>query len=202
MRSQLRFTLPSLAAALLCACHPQTRRESITLPDSGPAPQHDSTLGIGDTFDVRVYGENELSSRYRVSGDGTIDFPMIGSLHVAGLQPSQVSAQIAAKLKDGLLRSPQVSIYVHEQSSKKIHVLGQVAKPGTFSYTVGMNIVEAITQAGGFTPLAAKNSATVTRAEAGRQVIYRVRAGDISDGTAANFFLRPGDIVSVPERFF
>jgi polysaccharide export outer membrane protein len=164
--------------------------------------QQDSTLGIGDVFEVRVFGESELSNKYRVGGDGTIDFPMVGTIKIAGLLPSQVAALITARLKDGILRSPQVSIYVHEQVSKKILVVGQVAKPGSFPYAAGMNIIEAIAQAGGFTQVSAKNGTTVTRIEGGKKTIYHVLAGDISDGVAANFLVRPGDIISVPERFF
>jgi protein involved in polysaccharide export with SLBB domain len=201
MRNPFIFILPGVAAALLGGCHPQVRREAMPVVEEAVA-QQDTTLGVGDTFDVRVYGETELTSRYRVSGDGTIDFPMIGTMRVSGLTPRQLSTQIATRLKDGILRSPQVSIYVHEQTSKKIHVLGQVAKPGTFSYSAGMNIVEAITQAGGFTPVSAKNGTTVTRVESGKKMIYHVPAGDISDGVASNFYVRPGDIISVPERFF
>lgn len=187
--------------AILADCHGPERRSRNGVPTEPPS-RADATLGIGDTFDVRVFGESDLTSRYRVGSDGTIDFPLIGAVHVAGLLPSQAAALIAARLQDGILRSPQISIYVIEQISKKIHVLGQVAKPGTFTYSAGMNVVEAITLAGGFTPVSAKNGTTVTRMENGKQVIYRIPAGDIGDGTASNFFLHPGDIVSVPERFF
>ncbi|MCS6914534.1 MAG: polysaccharide biosynthesis/export family protein [Myxococcales bacterium] len=188
---------------ILAACHPAARREpALSIAEQTALLEQDSTLGVGDVFEVRVYGESELSAKYRVGADGTIDFPLIGNVKVAGLLPSQVAAHIADRLRDGILRSPQVSVYVHEHTSKKIHVIGQVARPGTFPYTAGMNIVEAITQAGGFTPVSAKNGTTVTRIENGRKVIYHVRVGDIGDGLAANFQLRPGDIISVPERFF
>lgn len=193
----------SVAVSILSACHGAARREpALPIAEQAALLEQDSTLGVGDVFEVRVYGESELSAKHRVGADGTIDFPMIGSLKVAGLLPSQVAAQIAERLRDGILRSPQVSVYVHEHTSKKIHVIGQVAKPGTFPYTAGMNIVEAITQAGGFTPVSAKNGTTVTRIENGRKVIYHVRVGDIGDGLATNFQVRPGDIISVPERFF
>lgn len=193
--------LSLLAPLLLCACNAVERRTQSPPPER-QALGVNNALDVGDVFDVRVFGEGDLTGKYRVAAEGTIEFPLIGTLRVAGLLPSQVGALIAGRLRDGILRAPQVSIFVVEQVSKKVHILGQVAKPGTFAYTPGMNIVEAITQAGGFTPLSAKNSTTVTRGESGKQVIYRVRAGDIGDGTASNFYLRPGDIVSVPERFF
>src|SRR5438552_3935447 len=130
--SKTLLVLLSLAA--LGACHPQTRREALPPATEAALLPQDNALGAGDLFEVRVYGESELSARYLVSGDGTIDFPMIGTVRVGGLTPSQISALLAKRLKDGILRSPHVTIYVQEQSSKKIHVLGQVATPGTFSY--------------------------------------------------------------------
>jgi polysaccharide export outer membrane protein len=188
-----------LLLLLLAGCHGAYRDPSSAQP---VIVTGDTTLGVGDTFEVRVFGESDLSGRYRVGGDGTIDFPLVGTIKVVGLIPSQAGAEIGRKLKEGILRSPQVSIFVVDQVSKKIHILGEVAKPGTFNYSIGMNIVEAISQAGGFTPLSAKNGTTVTRMENGKQIIYKVPAGDIGNGVAKNFAVRPGDIISVPERFF
>jgi len=109
---------------------------------------------------------------------------------------------LAEKLKQGILRDPQVTVFAKEQTSKKVYIMGQVGKPGTLSYTPSMSLVEAITLAGGFTPLAAKNDTVVTRVENGRKTIVKVPAGDIGEGRAHNFFLQPGDIISVPERIF
>lgn len=193
--------LLALLGAGLLACTSADRRPPLPAQEVRSLSTNNA-LDVGDVFDVRVFGEGDLTGKHRITAEGTIEYPLIGTLRVAGLLPSEVGQLIASRLKDGILRSPQVSIFVLEQVSKKVHILGQIAKPGTLVYTPGMNIVEAITQAGGFTPLSAKNSTTVTRSEAGKQVIYRVRAGDIGDGTARNFTLHPGDIVSIPERFF
>ncbi len=173
-------------------------------PEAAPPTQvSDSTLGVGDTFEVRVYGEPDLSAVYKVGAEGTINFPLAGAIKVEGLDPQQVSKVIADKLADGILRNPQVSVLVKEQTSKKVYILGQVSKPGTFTYTPSMNVVEAITQAGGFTALAAKNDTTLTtRNEAGEKVTVQVRVEDIGRGRAKNVFLRPGDIINVPERLF
>jgi polysaccharide export outer membrane protein len=91
---------------------------------------------------------------------------------------------------------------VKEQTSKKIYLLGQVAKPGMLSYTPAMSVVEAITLAGGFSALASKNGTTITRTEDGRKTIIKVPVDDIGNGKAKNVLLRPGDIISVPERIF
>jgi polysaccharide export outer membrane protein len=169
--------------------------------DAEVAP--DATLGPGDVFDVRVFGEPNLSATYRVASDGTIDYPLIGSIVVAGLTPSGVKTLIESRLVEGeLLKSPQVSILVKEYSSKKISVFGQVNKPGTFPFQEGMGIVEAISLAGGFTPMARKDQTIVTREMNGEKRQFRISVEDIARGSSRNFVLRPGDIVYVLERAF
>ncbi|HVQ24116.1 MAG TPA: SLBB domain-containing protein, partial [Planctomycetota bacterium] len=87
-------------------------------------------------------------------------------------------------------------------TSKKVYIIGQVSKPGTLTYTPSMSVVEAITLAGGFTALAAKNDTTVTRLERGEKTTTKIPVADISEGKAKNVYVRPGDIISVPERIF
>src|SRR5581483_7293108 len=91
-----------------------------------------STLGPGDVFEVRVFQEPDLSGVYRVGSDGTIYFPLCGTIGAAGLQASDVGEEIEHCLEAGYLKRPQVSIYVKEYNSKKVFVLGEVQRPGTF----------------------------------------------------------------------
>jgi protein involved in polysaccharide export with SLBB domain len=184
----------------LAACGPAASR-TVNEPLVGPTAV-DTSLGVGDTFEVRVFGEADLSGVYKVGSEGNINYPLIGVLHVEGLDAQAVSKTITDKLREGILRDPQVTVLVKEQTSKKIYIIGQVGHPGTFTYTPSMNVVEAITVAGGFTPLAAKNDTTITRSEQGKKTIVRVPVADIGEGRATNVFLRPGDIISVPERIF
>src|SRR5262245_13275873 len=121
-------------AALGCAPTTHTVVEAPT-----PVPPADTTLGIGDTFEVRVFGETDLSGLYRVGGEGSITFPLVGEIAVEGLEPQEVAKRIAGKLAQGILRNPQVNVFVKEQTSKKIYIMGQVAKPGTIAYTPSMN---------------------------------------------------------------
>jgi protein involved in polysaccharide export with SLBB domain len=188
-----------LLAALSSACVPKSR--TVAEPQQ-LAPMVDTSLGVGDSFEVRVLGEPDLSGLYRVGSEGNITFPLVGDVHVDGLDAQAAARLIAAKLKQGMLRDPQVTVLVKDQTSKKIYVLGQVGKPGTFTYTPSMSVVEAITVAGGFTPLAAKNDTTLTRNEAGKKTTLRIPVADIGEGRARNVFLQPGDIISVPERLF
>jgi len=162
----------------------------------------DTTLGVGDVFSVQVFGEKDLSGKYQVSATGTIDYPLVGSVKVAGLTPPQIAALLRQGLANGYLKEPSVSVFVDSYNSKKISVLGQVTKPGTFNYVDNMSIIEAITLAGGFTPIASKNKITVTRVTGGTSKRLTVPVEDIGEGRASNYLLRPGDIVFVPERIF
>ncbi len=165
-------------------------------------PTADTSLDVGDSFEVRVFGEADLSGVYRIGVQGEINFPLAGEIKVAGLDPQTIAKRIAERLAQGMLRNPQVSVFVKEQTSKKVYILGQVTKPGTFTYTPSMNVVEAITIAGGFTPLAAKNDTTLTRSENGKKSTVKIPVEDIGQGRARNVYLQPGDIISVPERIF
>lgn len=193
---KLSFCLTVLLAHSGCV------RSSTVLPPTELGTV-DASLGPGDAFDVRVFGEKELSGDYQVANDGSIFFPLIGRLHVAGKDSHVVSEEIATALKQkDILRDPHVTVRVRETMSKRFSVLGAVAKPGTLSMVPGMTIVQAISQAGGFTPLASKDETVVTRRSGGKLNRYRVVVTEITRGNADDFVVSPGDIIFVPERVF
>jgi protein involved in polysaccharide export with SLBB domain len=196
---QLRnLTLRSALLVLLssCASHAATR-----LPDQPPA--EDTSLGSGDVFEVRVFGEKDLTGEYQVSADGTIQFPFLQTVMVGGKEPNQVAILIADRLSSGgYLKEPQVSVFLKESNSKRVSVLGAVAKPGTLPIMPGMTLVHAVSQAGGFTALASKDDTVVTRRVAGKLERYRIEVSKITRGDSDDFPLRTGDIVFVPERVF
>jgi polysaccharide export outer membrane protein len=181
----------------LAAC-PKGGRETM----EAPPLVADTTLGVGDVFEVRVFGEADLSGTYRVGGDGSITFPLAGVIKVEGLDPQGAAKKIAERLANDILRNPQVTVLVKEQTSKKLVVMGQVSKPGTYSYAPNMTIIELVSMAGGFTQISAKNDTTITRMENGKKVTTTIPVGDIGVGKAKNVYVRPGDIVSVPEKLF
>lgn len=161
-----------------------------------------STLGPGDVFEVKVYDEKDLSGIYRVSSNGAISFPLIGKVRVDGLSSSDAADLIQTRLGERYLRNPQVSILVKEYNSKKVSVFGQVNKPGTFRYEDRMTVIQAVSMAGGFTKLAAKNDTNVTRIIEGDERKFPVPVEAIAEGKAKNFALQPGDIVYVPESIW
>ena len=167
----------------------------------GPSVAGTVVFGPGDVFELRVFGEEDLSGAYRVSDDGTIDFPLIGKTSVEGETGSSLSTLLSTKLAK-YLRQPSVSVFLKEYNSKKVFVLGQVKSPGTFPFEKGMSIIQAIAMAGGFERLADQNSCSVTRVVNGKETRSQIAVKDIGEGQIANFQLQPGDIVFVPERLF
>lgn len=167
------------------------------------AANEDTTLGTGDVFEVRVYGEEGLSGAFRVSQDGTIDYPFVGRINVAGLEPPAVADRIRGGLVDGqFLLHPQVSVMVTEYNSKRISVMGAVREPGTFPLSPGLTVVQAVSLAGGFGPLANRNATVVTRMIEGNPRQFHIPVEDVARGRGSDFPLRAGDVVFVPERVF
>ena len=185
-----------LAGAAGCATAPRA-----TTPVSEASVPEDR-VGIDDTFDVRVYGESELTGTFRVATDGTVDYPLAGRLLVAGLRTGEIQKVLVDKLKDRYLKDPQVVVTIKDRNSQKISVLGQVAKPGQVAYYPNMTIVDAIANAGGFTGIAAKNSVNLRR-EVGGNIQTRIYpVADISEGRSPNIRVLPGDVLVVDERVF
>lgn len=195
-----------LLAAALSAATGCAHRDAPAAPPTAAAmaatAMAATALGPGDVFDVRVYGEPELSGTYQVGADGAVVFPLCQRVEVGGLAPNEAAGRIRACLAEKFMRDPQVSVLVKEYNSKKVFVFGEVQKPGTFTYEDGMSIVQAVTLAGGFTKTAAQNSTSVTRRVDGAEQKIKVTVQDIALGKAPNFTLEPGDIVFVPESLF
>ena len=201
MRVTFLHLLPSLTLLIASGC---------ALLDSGQPPEAavpsattaDVVLGPGDVVNIKVYREPDLAGVYRVGQAGDISFPLIGSVKLTGRNAYEVADEIRTRLGNGYLQQPQVMVFVQEYNSRKIHVLGQVAKAGSFGFKSGMSIIEAVAEAGGFTKLASTNRVRVTRVINGSEQKFTVPVGDIRTGNASNFQLEPGDIVYIPEAIF
>jgi polysaccharide export outer membrane protein len=185
-----------LLAAAGCASPPRRNVAASQLGE--PADR----IGIDDTFEVRVYGEPDLTGAFRVATDGSIDYPLAGRLKVAGLRTGEIQKLLVSSLKDRYLKDPQVVVTIKDRNSQKISVLGQVAKPGQVGYYPNMTIVDAIASAGGFTGIAAKNSVNLRREVGGKIETYIYPVADISEGRSENVVVLPGDVLVVDERVF
>jgi protein involved in polysaccharide export with SLBB domain len=188
-----------LVALGLSACS----NRGVQATEVPPPATDDTTLGPGDVFSVRVYGEEAMTGSHQVAPDGTINFPLLGAVEVSGLEPTQVAQRIQDELRDrDLLRDPHVSVYVEAYSSKRISVVGAVANPGTFPLEPGMTVVQAISMAGGFSSLADRDGTVVTRHVAEEIIRYRVPVARVTKGQAEDIEVAAGDIIFVPERLF
>jgi len=169
-----------------------------------PEPTQSTSVGPGDLFEVSVLGEKELVKEYRVQPDGTIDFPYLDRLTVAGLEPQQIEELIKSELANRkILADPQVTLVVKQYNSKKVSIIGAVQKPGSLPWTEGMRLIDAISLAGGLTSLADGDRVRITRRVApNRTVTATVSIDDISDGKAADVPLQAGDTIKVDQRIF
>jgi protein involved in polysaccharide export with SLBB domain len=202
MRRFLRFFVLLLAAALFAptvACR-GNQFGALKLPP----PQQSTMIGPGDLFKVSVLGEKDLPTEYRVQPDGSIDFPYLDRLTVAGLEPQEIADLIKKGLvAKKILIDPQVTLVVTQYNSKKISIVGAVNKPGNMAWTEGMKLVDAISLAGGLTSIADGDHVRITRlAGPGKTVTATVSVDDITDGKLGDVPLQAGDTIKVDQRVF
>ncbi|HED14790.1 MAG TPA: polysaccharide export protein EpsE [Gammaproteobacteria bacterium] len=161
----------------------------------------DYLLGGGDKIQISVYEQPDLTTNVRISqDDGTITFPLLGEVAIAGLSPEAAGSKITKLLKDGgFIKDPQVSVSVQEFLSQKIPVMGQVNSPGEYSLKGESRVIDLIAQAGGLRTDAA-DVITVVKNEGGKSVKYEIDllqfyAGDMSQ----NIGVSRGDFILVPK---
>jgi len=183
----------------LLACGPRVDNSRINLPP----PVESTTLGAGDVFTLQIVGEKELPLEYRVASDGTVELPYVKTLKVAGLEPQQVTQLIRERLVElEILTEPSVIVTVKEYNSKRVSVLGQVQKPGTFPLSPGMTLVDAISQAGGLNAIANRDRVSITRRTKGGTRTALISIAAITDGQSPDIPLQAGDQIYVNERVF
>lgn len=157
------------------------------------------TLGPGDVVEIRVTDQDALSGEYEVSEEGTIRFPWIEEVEVAGRSRGEIAEIIEQELADGWLRQPQVTVRVITRQNREVSVLGQVNEPGSYPYKERLTLVQAISLAGGMNPLAqAKKVKLIRETDQGTKT-YEIDVREILESRRADLPLEPGDIVFVPE---
>ena len=187
-----------LLVLLLVACGDNP---PVVYPTVAPFDDTKLNLGPGDKLELTLfYGDEEAKQTYTLDSSGQMEVRFIGTVSAHDKTVREVQEEIRARLADGYLRDPVVSLTVVEINSLKCSVFGQVARSGTIKFTPGMTIVEAIAQSGGFSPLARKNMVKVTRTLEGKKETYKVPVEMIAEGRRPNFPMMPGDEVFVPER--
>ncbi|MEI2301563.1 polysaccharide biosynthesis/export family protein [Ensifer sp. MJa1] len=148
-------------------------------------------LDSGDRLRINVFEQAGLSGTYTVDQAGYVAFPLIGTIASRGKTLPELEGMIAAKLKQGYLRDPDVTIEVDRYRS--VFIMGEVGQAGQYAYVPGMTVQNAIAVAGGFSPRANQSNADITRKINGRIITGRV---PITDAVLA------GDTIYVRERLF
>ena len=163
----------------------------------------DYIIGPEDVLDITVWKNADLSKTVQVRPDGRISLPLIGDVAAVGRTSDQLTHEISNRLK-AYMENPTVSIVVKEVNSYTIYVLGEVAKPGRYPLKSKTTLLQAITLASGFTPVASRNRIVVFRFGKDGEPLTKIKASydDIvmRDGTNQNIELKPGDTIVVPSE--
>jgi len=159
----------------------------------------------GDLLEIIVFKESDMGRTLRISGNGTVTFPLAGNLKLSELSVPEAESFLAVKLSD-YIKAPQVTILIKEYGNKQIYVLGEVKKPGAIQLPTErkLTVLEAITLAGGFTDIAAPDRTKVLRNANGQNQSIEVKISRITKegDKSADIFLEPNDTVFVPQSFF
>lgn len=163
-----------------------------------------------DRVTFSVHGEGSLSAQLRVSGNGTINVPLLGDVRVAGLTLAEAERKIQETYVAGqIFIRPQITLQVVEYSKKEISLFGQFARQGRIEFpaeSASLGIVQAVSVAGGFTRIARSDSVRVTRKDpvTGEEKVFIVNVERMISGRGneENFLVYPGDTLFVAERLF
>ncbi len=148
-------------------------------------------LGSGDKMKITVYDEPDLTGEFLVDGSGEVQFPLIGQIKAAGLTVHEFVDSLTGTLAAKYLRDPKVSIEI--ENYRPFYIIGEVNKPGEYPFESGLNVLNAVALAGGYT----------YRADHGDVYIRRYGSSDEkAEGFNADTKIYPGDVVRIPERIF
>jgi polysaccharide export outer membrane protein len=172
----------------------------------GQVPAHDYLIGPGDSVNIIVWRNPEVSMSVPVRPDGKITTPLVEDLPASGKTASQLARDIEKALSK-YIQEPVVTVIVTDfvgPYSEQIRVIGQAAKPQALPYRENMTVLDVLIEVGGITDFADGNRASVIRTIGGNSQQFSVRLDDlIKDGDiSANVLMRPGDVLVIPESFF
>ena len=159
-------------------------------------------IGPGDTLQVIVWRNPELSATVPVLPDGRISTPLVESVQATGKTPSQLARDVETVLAE-FVRSPKVNIIVTNAVSaySQVKVVGQVMKPQTMPYREGLTVLDVVLQSGGLATYAAGNRARILRKKDGKDTEIRVKLQNLIENGdfQQNVPMQPGDILIVPQ---
>lgn len=173
--------------------------EAATLPSTATAPRAAYRLQPGDVISVSVWKEQDLQREVLVRPDGAVSFPLAGEVNVDGRTIEELRVDLVARLRR-YVPDPVVTVAVKSIGGNRVYVLGKVARPGEFPFSSPVDVMQALSLAGGATPFAQVNDIVILRRENAGQRAMPFRYGDVERGKnlQQNFLLQSGDTVVVP----
>ena len=190
-----------------CASAPTPAPAPTPTPTAAENKGTDSNyiIGPGDTLEVFVWRNSELSVTVPVRPDGKISTPLVEDMVAVGKTPPQLARDMEKVLSE-YVREPKVNIIVTTAASaySLVKVVGQVQHPSALPYREGMRVLDAILAVGGLTQFASGNRARIVRVENGKETVIHVKVADLvnSGDVKQNELLKPGDVLVVPQSIF
>lgn len=172
---------------------------------AGTNARPDYILAANDVVSVTVYQEDDLNAKVRVSKDGSIVLPLLGSVTVGGRTREDAAKHIRDLLAEKYLVNPQVSLEIAEYAKRRFTVLGQVARPGSYEMPGDetVNLLQAISMAGGYTRLGTGKGATVQRGQGAEKKVFKLDADSMAkDKDVKVFEIEADDTITIGEKLF
>ena len=189
-----KFTALLLGITLLL-----TQSLRVTLADEDSSGNNAYKIQPGDMLEISVWREEDLLRQVLVLPDGRLSFPLVGDIQAAGKSVSQLQEQVTGRLTK-YIPDPVVTVAILQLSGNKVYVTGKVARPGEFVANRYLDVVQALSMAGGMTPYAAPNKIKILRRENDTLIAIPFRYVDIEKGIRLeqDIMLQSGDVVVVP----
>ena len=188
-----------------CASSPPAAPATPASQTETKAPDSNYIIGPGDTLEVFVWRNQELSVTVPVRPDGKISTPLVEDMVAVGKTTPQLARDMEKVLSE-YVRSPKVNIIVTNAASaySLVKVVGQVQRPAALPYREGMRVLDAILAVGGLTQFAWGNRSRIVRQENGHETVIHVKLADLvnSGDVRENVLLKPGDVLVVPQSLF
>lgn len=162
-------------------------------------PRRPYTVLAGDVLQISVWKEPELQMEVLVRPDSAFSFPLAGDISTEGLSVVDLQAELTKRLSR-YISTPVVTVLITAVLGNKVYVIGQVSKPGEFVVNPQVDVMQALSMAGGLTPFAATNDIKILRRTGSRQIALSFKYNDVLKGKRLeqNIMLQSGDVVVVP----
>jgi len=196
----------SAARNLLAPSPPPVSTGPIVTTNSVNAPSG-YVLSANDQVAVEVFGEDDLRTNGRLNAEGNLSLPLLGSVHLSGLTLTQATSRVTELYARDYLVNPKVNVSLVSYAKRRFTMLGQVNRPGSFEMPEGspggIDLLEAVAMAGGYTRIAAPERITVRRHGPKGDEVLKVDGKRLARGAGEkNFMVLPGDTITVGESIF